>query len=314
VATPAITNASGRPPPPAAAPVPDVPSVSSWPRSVVSRTCRYIRSEKACRGRATKLRCRVLEAAHRCCQTGPATSDGDQPSVLSAQSCSSAVFGHGDVPDPCHNEMRTSEIGQNRSRRTSTLIWHDAESFLLRGHFGTFPKLNTGVRFPSSAPDEVPALSSGRWQALGRLVDITPAKVRSWRAGLIDAGHPGASTVSKSYRAAPRHLRHGARGQPHHPQPVGDQGRLGRAPCRTTGGDGRRGVRDRRRHRPRCRAMVLLATFRALRVASSGPYARSTSTSSTAPCRSSSGANSSSTVDVGGRDPVRRHLRSDQAV
>jgi integrase len=32
------------------------------------------------------------------------------------------------------------------------------------------------------------------------LADITPAKVRSWRAGLIDAGRPGASTIAKSYR------------------------------------------------------------------------------------------------------------------
>ena len=32
------------------------------------------------------------------------------------------------------------------------------------------------------------------------LADITPAKVRSWRAGLIETGHPGASTIAKSYR------------------------------------------------------------------------------------------------------------------
>jgi hypothetical protein len=32
------------------------------------------------------------------------------------------------------------------------------------------------------------------------LADITLAKVRSWRAGPIDAGRPGASTTAKAYR------------------------------------------------------------------------------------------------------------------
>ena len=32
------------------------------------------------------------------------------------------------------------------------------------------------------------------------LGDITPAKVRSWRAGLLEAGHPGVSTIAKAYR------------------------------------------------------------------------------------------------------------------
>jgi Phage integrase, N-terminal SAM-like domain len=32
------------------------------------------------------------------------------------------------------------------------------------------------------------------------LAHLTPGMVRSWRAGLIEAGHPGASTIAKSYR------------------------------------------------------------------------------------------------------------------
>lgn len=38
--------------------------------------------------------------------------------------------------------------------------------------------------------------------ALGgiQLADLSPAKVRSWRAGLIDAGHPGAPTIAKAYQ------------------------------------------------------------------------------------------------------------------
>jgi len=37
-------------------------------------------------------------------------------------------------------------------------------------------------------------------------------------AGLINAGHPGASTISKVVPAPPRHLRHGPRGRPDRPE------------------------------------------------------------------------------------------------
>ena len=31
-------------------------------------------------------------------------------------------------------------------------------------------------------------------------VDLTPARVRAWRAGLVRAGRPGPSTIAKAYR------------------------------------------------------------------------------------------------------------------
>ena len=82
------------------------------------------------------------------------------------------------------------------------------------------------------------------------------------RAGDAHAGH-GPLVAGRTHRggpsgrvddrqvlpAAPRHLRHGARGRPDRPQPVRDQGRLRRAPGRAAGRHDRAGLRDRRRHR-----------------------------------------------------------------
>jgi integrase len=104
--------------------------------------------------------------------------------------------------------------------------------------------------------------------ALGavELVDITTAKVRSWRAGLIDAGHPGASTVSKSYR-----LLHAICAT------ALEDSLITRNPCVIKGASVERpaerpvatidqvyAIADA--IEPRYRAMVLLATFCALRV------------------------------------------------
>ena len=78
---------------------------------------------------------------------------------------------------------------------------------------------------------------------------ITPATVRSWRAGLISAGHPGASTIAKAYR-----MLHAVCGT------AVEDGLIARNPCvikgasverpsRASGGDRRAGLRARRRHR-----------------------------------------------------------------
>jgi hypothetical protein len=61
------------------------------------------------------------------------------------------------VPDPFHNETKSSSFGEHRSAQISTLSWDDAKSSLARDPSGLIPKLNTGVRFPSSALDDVPA-------------------------------------------------------------------------------------------------------------------------------------------------------------
>ena len=76
-----------------------------------------------------------------------------------SSSARGAVFCPFVMPDSCHNEMKIVVIDRHRSARMSTLMWHGAKSSLLRGHFFELPKLNTGVRFPSSALSEVPA----RW-------------------------------------------------------------------------------------------------------------------------------------------------------
>ncbi len=99
-----------------------------------------------------------------------------------------------------------------------------------------------------------------------QLVDITPAKVRTWRAGLIDAGHPGASTIAKSYR-----LLHAVCAT------ALEDGLITRNPCVIKGASVERpaerpvasidqvyAIADA--IEPRYRAMVLLATFCALRV------------------------------------------------
>lgn len=104
--------------------------------------------------------------------------------------------------------------------------------------------------------------------ALGstQLVDITPAKIRTWRAGLIDAGHPGASTIAKSYR-----LLHAVCAT------ALEDGLVTRNPCVIKGASVERpaerpvasidqvyAIADA--IEPRYRALVLLATFCALRV------------------------------------------------
>ncbi len=98
------------------------------------------------------------------------------------------------------------------------------------------------------------------------LADITPAKVRSWRAGLIDAGRPGASTIAKSYR-----LLHAICAT------ALEDGLISRNPCVIKGASVERpaerpvatieqvyAIADD--IEPRYRAMVLLATFCGLRV------------------------------------------------
>ena len=81
------------------------------------------------------------------------------------------------------------------------------------------------------------------------LGDLSPATVRTWRAGLIEAGHPGSSTIAKAYRLLHAMSRDRTRGRRDRPQPVRHQGCLrrtpGRAPCRHDRAD----RRDRRRHR-----------------------------------------------------------------
>ena len=140
----------------------------------------------ACQSRATKhvVACRETPAGPvRLASTTRAEIGA--PPYSSAPNCFSPVFGHCHVPDPCHNEMRTGEIDQNRSTPSSTLIWHDAETYLLRAHFWTLPKLNTGVRFPSSAPTKSPVVgcrSTSRPRS-GRVGRPLPTIVRSWRAG-----------------------------------------------------------------------------------------------------------------------------------
>ena len=103
---------------------------------------------------------------------------------------------------------------------------------------------------------------------LGRteLAAITPAKVRSWRARLLDAGHPGASTISKAYR-----LLHAVCAT------ALEDGLIARNPCVIKGASVERpaerpvttieqvyAIADA--IEPRYRAMVLLATFCGLRV------------------------------------------------
>ena len=98
------------------------------------------------------------------------------------------------------------------------------------------------------------------------LADITPAKVRSWRAGLIEAGHPGASTIAKSYR-----LLHAICGT------ALEDGLISRNPCVIKGASVERpaerpvatieqvyAIADA--IEPRYRAMVVVATFCGLRV------------------------------------------------
>ncbi len=78
------------------------------------------------------------------------------------------------------------------------------------------------------------------------LADITPAKVRSWRASLIDAGRPGASTIAKSYRLLHAICATALEDGLDFAQPVRHQGRVSGATGGTTGGDDRAGLRDRR--------------------------------------------------------------------
>ena len=98
------------------------------------------------------------------------------------------------------------------------------------------------------------------------LVAITPAKVRSWRAGLISACHPGPSSISKAYR-----LLHAICAT------ALEDGLIARNPCVIKGASVERpaerpvatieqvfAIADA--IEPRYRAMVLLATFCGLRV------------------------------------------------
>jgi integrase len=98
------------------------------------------------------------------------------------------------------------------------------------------------------------------------LGDLSPAIVRSWRAGLIAAGHPGASTIAKAYR-----LLHAMCAT------ALEDGLIARNPCVIKGASVERpaerpvatitevyAIADA--VEPRYRAMVLLATFCALRV------------------------------------------------
>jgi integrase len=104
--------------------------------------------------------------------------------------------------------------------------------------------------------------------ALGstNLADITPARLRSWRAGLIDAGRPGASTIAKSYR-----LLHAICAT------ALEDGLIARNPCVIKGASVERpaerpvasveqvyAIADA--IEPRYRALVLLATFCGMRV------------------------------------------------
>jgi integrase len=98
------------------------------------------------------------------------------------------------------------------------------------------------------------------------LGDLTPAMVRSWRAGLLEAGHPGVSTIAKAYR-----LLHAICAT------ALEDSLITRNPCVIKGASVERpaerpvatieqvyAIADA--IEPRYRAMVLLATFCALRV------------------------------------------------
>ena len=98
------------------------------------------------------------------------------------------------------------------------------------------------------------------------LGDLSPATVRTWRAGLIEAGHPGSSTIAKAYR-----LLHAMCAT------ALEDGAIARNPCVIKGASVERpaerpvatieqidAIADA--IEPRYRAMVLLATFCALRV------------------------------------------------
>ena len=98
------------------------------------------------------------------------------------------------------------------------------------------------------------------------LGDLSPAIVRSWRAELIGAGHPGASTIAKAYR-----LLHAMCAT------ALEDGLIPRNPCVIKGASVERPAERpvatieqidaiAEAIEPRYRAMVLLATFCALRV------------------------------------------------
>ena len=104
--------------------------------------------------------------------------------------------------------------------------------------------------------------------ALGsmELATLTPATVRSWRAGLISAGRPGASTIAKAYR-----LLHAVCAT------AVEDGLIARNPCVIKGASVERPAERpvatveqvytlADAIEPRYRAMVLLATFCGLRV------------------------------------------------
>jgi integrase len=117
---------------------------------------------------------------------------------------------------------------------------------------------------PSLRPRTVELLRLHVLPDLGstELAQLTPGKVRSWRARLIEAGHPGRSSIAKSYR-----LLHAICAT------ALEDGFITRNPCVTKGASAERPVAMIEEVlaladaiEPRHRAMVLLATFCGLRV------------------------------------------------
>ena len=194
--------------------------------------------------------------------------------------------------------VRKLPSGKYQARYQVDALWHTAPStFRTKGLADSFlaatrTDLERGTWIDPTAGEVLLSEYSARWLAdrpnlrprsqelyrsllrlhvlptLGatELAAITPAKVRSWRAGLINAGHPGASTISKAYR-----LLHAICAT------ALEDGLIARNPCVIKGASVERpaerpvatieqvyAIADA--IEPRYRAMVLLATFCGLRV------------------------------------------------
>lgn len=180
--------------------------------------------------------------AHGTWQTAPTTfrTKGLADSFLAA---TRTELDRGTWIDPASGEVVLSEYADQwlRDRPNLRPRTHDLYSGLLRLHV-------------------LPALGSTQ------LGDLTPARVRTWRAGLISNGHPGPSTIAKSYR-----LLHAICAT------ALEDGLITRNPCVIKGASVERpeerpvasieqvfAIADA--IEPRYRAMVLLATFCGLRV------------------------------------------------